>query len=70
MSKTKRFSNPIAVAMKLRHGRTTSVMKDRRTPRGGNFNEQRVLLEEYELYTSSSLGEEKNEDQSGCKNSL
>jgi len=71
MSKTNRFSSPIAVAMKSRYGRTTSLMKDRRAPRGGSYNDQRILLDEYEeneLYTSSSLGEKNNEDKNECKN--
>jgi len=45
MSKSKKKSppkrrNPIAVAMILRYGTTTTVMKDRRTPRGGARNPQ------------------------------
>lgn len=48
MSRTKRFTNPIAVAMKNRHGKTTSVMHDRRQPRGGQRNEMRDFLDEYE----------------------
>jgi hypothetical protein len=63
MSRTNRLSNPIAVAMKLRYGRTSSVMKDRRAPRGGSHNDHREMMEEYEnaeLYTSSSFYEEKN----------
>jgi len=46
-------------------------MKDRRAPRGGSYNDQRILLDEYEeneLYTSSSLGEKNNEDKNECKN--
>lgn len=38
----------MAMAMQARHGRTTTVFKDRRMPRGGQTNEQRELLEEYE----------------------
>lgn len=38
--------NTVAVAMRLRHANTTSVMKDRRTPRGGNRNRQRDYREE------------------------
>jgi hypothetical protein len=40
--------NPIAVAMKKRYGNTTSVMKDRREPRGGTRNETRDLLSSLE----------------------
>ncbi len=32
--------NPIAVAMVLRYGKTTTVMKDRRKSRGGARNTQ------------------------------
>jgi hypothetical protein len=45
MSKSKKKSppkrrNPIAVIMNLRFGKTTTVMHDRRQPRGGAKNEQ------------------------------
>jgi hypothetical protein len=40
--------NYTAIAMKKRYGKTTSVMKDRRTPRGGNTNEQQGWLSEWE----------------------
>lgn len=40
--------NPIAVAMNSRYGRTTTTMKDRRAPRGGNRNIQAEYLAEYE----------------------
>ena len=36
--------NPILVALIKRHGSTTTTMKDRRQPRGGNRNKQRDLL--------------------------
>lgn len=40
--------NYTAIAMKKRYGQTTSVMKDRRLPRGGQTNESRNLLTEWE----------------------
>lgn len=40
--------NPIAVAMRLRHGKTTTTMKDRRASRGGARNEQYDMLLEFE----------------------
>ena len=52
MGKTIRYGsdnatrNPIAVAMRKRHAGTTSVMKDRRAPRGGARNLGRELLED------------------------
>lgn len=33
--------NPVLVALIKRHGSTTTTMKDRRVPRGGNRNKQR-----------------------------
>jgi hypothetical protein len=36
------------MAMQARHGTATKVFQDRRRPRGGQTNEQRDLLEEYE----------------------
>lgn len=39
--KSKKARNPIAVAMNARYGRTTTVFKDRRQPRGGSRNRQR-----------------------------
>lgn len=36
----KKIRNPVAVAMNARYGHTTTIMKDRRTPRGGNRNKQ------------------------------
>jgi len=33
--------NPVLVALIKRHGHTTTVMKDRRAPRGGARNKQR-----------------------------
>jgi len=36
------------VLMMQRFGKTTTIMKDRRAPRGGTRNEERELLEEYE----------------------
>lgn len=38
----------MAMAMQARHGKTTQVFHDRRQPRGGQINEERNLLEEYE----------------------
>jgi len=43
-----RRTNPIAVAMRARYGKTTSVHKDRRAPRGGQTNEQRGWMAEWE----------------------
>jgi hypothetical protein len=40
--------NPVAVACRLRYGKTTTTMKDRRAPRGGSRNEQHDLLAELE----------------------
>jgi hypothetical protein len=36
--------NPVAISMALRYGKTTRVIKDRRTPRGGARNKQRDIL--------------------------
>lgn len=36
--------NVIVIAMMKRHGSTTSVMKDRRAPRGGTRNKQRDFM--------------------------
>lgn len=47
MSSTKR-QNPIAVAMRKRHGNTNTIMKNKGEGKGGDINEQRQLLEEYE----------------------
>lgn len=38
--------NPVLVALMKRHGSTTTVMKDRRAPRGGCRNKQREYREE------------------------
>jgi hypothetical protein len=38
----------MAMAMQARHGKTTTVFHDRRQGRGGQTNEERNLLEEYE----------------------
>ena len=43
--KTKMRSG-IAVAMRMRYGKTTGPMKDRRAPRGGARNEQTDLLDQ------------------------
>lgn len=40
--------NPVAVAMQKRYSTTTTVMGDRRAPRGGSHNEMVELLLEYE----------------------
>lgn len=40
MKKKRKNRNPIAVAMIQRYGKTTTKMKDRRQPRGGNRNRQ------------------------------
>lgn len=49
MSKTRRhLDNPIAVAMKKRYGKTSSVHADKRAPRGGQRNKMREYLDEYE----------------------
>lgn len=50
-----KLNNPIAVAMKKRYGNTTSVMKDRRQPRGGAKNESDILLQEYEEEMSEHM---------------
>jgi hypothetical protein len=52
--KAPKRTNPVAVAMKARYGKTTSVHKDKREPRGGDKNEERKLLE--------GLEEEDNEE--------
>jgi hypothetical protein len=44
--KNKRRENPIAVAMRKRHGGTTTKMKDRRAPRGGARDKQREYKED------------------------
>lgn len=36
--------NAVVIAMMKRHGRTTTVMKDRRQPRGGTRNKAREYL--------------------------
>ncbi len=41
-----RMTNPVAVAMRARYGRTTSTMRDRRAPRGGQRNEMADMLAE------------------------
>lgn len=41
---SERPRNPVFVAMMKRHGSTTSVMKHRSQPRGGNRNKQRDFL--------------------------
>jgi hypothetical protein len=43
-----RMTSPAAVAMRKRYGNTTSVHRDRRAPRGGQINEQRGYLAEWE----------------------
>jgi hypothetical protein len=45
MSKRKR-QNPVAVAMRKRHGGTGTKMKDRRAPRGGSCNKERKYRED------------------------
>lgn len=42
----KRKQNPIAVAMRKRHGATTTKMKDKRVPRGGTRNKQKEYRED------------------------
>jgi len=42
---SKKIRNPILVALIKRYGKTTTVMKDRRTPRGGDRNRQRDYRE-------------------------
>ena len=44
--KKSRRQNPIAVALRVRHGKTITVMKDRRAPRGGARDKQRDYREE------------------------
>lgn len=46
MTKQKRKQNPVAVAMRKRHGSTTTKMKDRRAPRGGARNKQKEYRED------------------------
>lgn len=46
MKKQKRKQNPMAVAMRKRHGATTTKMKDRRAPRGGARNKQKEYSED------------------------
>ena len=41
-----RRQNPIAVALRVRHEKTTTTMKDRRAPRGGARDKQRDYREE------------------------
>jgi len=41
-----RFTNPVAVAMRARYGKTTSVHKHRCAPRGGQRNEMAEMLAE------------------------
>jgi len=43
---SKRPRNPIAVAMRKRHGATGTKMRDRRAPRGGSRDRQRDYREE------------------------
>lgn len=43
--KSDKVRNPVAVAMTLRYGQTTTKMRDRRAPRGGNRNRQRDYRE-------------------------
>ena len=42
------INNPVAVAMNKRYSKTTSVMKDRRGPRGGTRNAFRDYLDNME----------------------
>jgi hypothetical protein len=41
-----RLTNPVAVAMKARYGRTTSTHKHRCAPRGGQRNEMADIMAE------------------------
>jgi len=43
-TKTAKPRNAVALAMRKRYGRTTTVMRDRRTPRRGTFNRIRAYL--------------------------
>jgi hypothetical protein len=44
--KQQKRRSPIAVALRKRHGQTTTKMKDRRAPRGGSRNKQREYKED------------------------
>jgi hypothetical protein len=46
LMKKQRKQNPVAVAMRKRHGKTTTKMKDRRAPRGGARNKQKEYRED------------------------
>ena len=41
-----RRQNPVAVAMRKRHGRAATKMKDRRVPRGGARDKQKEYRED------------------------